>query len=103
MANNIKAIVKSLEKRSIENKDNIIKTQKHIDLLYKNLNSKIEFSFQQIQNLKPIVEKLYKKGKSLSTFKNLKEEYELIEFFIKKDKKLRIPFFGGYLTGKHLF
>ena len=36
----------------------------------------------------------------MSTFKNLKEEYELIEFFIKKDKKLRIPFFGGYSTRK---
>ena len=100
MANRIKAIVKSLDKISKENKDNIIKTQKYIDLLYKNLNSKIELSLEQFQNLKPIIEKLYKKGKSLSTFENLKEEYELIDFFIKKDKKLRIPFFGGYSTGK---
>ena len=33
------------------NKDNIIKTQKYIDLLYKNLNSKVELSLEQFQIL----------------------------------------------------
>jgi len=44
MTNRIKVIVKSLDKISKENKDNIIKAQKYIDLLYKNLNSKVELS-----------------------------------------------------------
>ena len=85
---------------SNENKDSIIKTQKYIDLLYKDLSNDVKLSIEQFQKLKPIVEELYEKGKTLKTFENLKEEFKLIDFFIKKDKKLRIPLFGGYSTGK---
>lgn len=55
------------------------------------MSSDAKLSIEQFQKLKPIVEELYKNGKSFETFKNLKEEFKLIEFFIKKDKKLRIP------------
>ena len=64
------------------------------------MSSDAKLSIEQFQKLKPIVEELYKNGKSFETFKNLKEEFKLIEFFIKKDKKLRIPLFGCYSTGK---
>ena len=100
MINRIKNIVKYIDQISKENKDTIIKTQKYLDLLYKDLNNNINLSINQFNNLKPLVEKLSEEGKSFSTFENLKKEFELIEFFIKKDKKLRIPLFGGYSTGK---
>ena len=36
----------------------------------------------------------------MTIFKDLKESFNLIEFFIQKDKKIRIPVLGGYSTGK---
>ena len=57
-------------------------------------------TIDQFNNLKPLVEKLSEEGKGLTTFENLKKEFERLGFFIKKDKKLRIPLFGGYSTGK---
>ena len=98
MTNRIKTIVGIIEKITDRNK--IIETQKYLDLLYKDLNDSVKLSIKQFQNLKELVGKLSKEGKGLETFTNLIKEFELIEFFIKKDKKLRIPLFGGYSTGK---
>ena len=39
-----------------------------------------------MQNLKPLVEKLSEEGKGLETFENLKSEFELIEFLLKRIK-----------------
>ena len=64
---------------SNENKDSVIKTQKYIDLLYKDLSNDVKLSIEQFQKLKPIVEELYEKGKTLKTFENLKEEFKLIK------------------------
>ena len=100
LSQRIKDIVKIIDNMSNEDKDSITKTQKYIDLLYKDLSSDAKLSIEQFQKLKPIVEELYENGKTLKTFENLKEEFKLIDFFIKKDKKLRIPLFGGYSTGK---
>ena len=99
MVNRIKNIVKCIDQISEKNKDTIIKTQKYLDILYQDLNKNIKMTMDQY-NLKPLVEKLSEEGKGLTTFENLKKEFELLEFFIKKDKKLRIPLFGGYSTGK---
>ena len=71
---------------SNENKDSVIKTQKYIDLLYKDLSNDVKLSIEQFQKLKPIVEELFENGKTLKTFENLKEEFKLIDFFIKKIK-----------------
>ena len=100
LSQRIKNIVKIIDNMSNEDKDSITKTQKYIELLYKDLSNDAKLSIEQFQKLKPIVEELYKNGKTLKTFENLKEEFQLIDFFIKKDKKLRIPLFGGYSTGK---
>ena len=96
----IKNIIQIFDNLSKESKDSIEKAKNYIDLLYKDLSSDAKLSIEQFQKLKPIVKELYKNGKSFETFKNLKEEFKLIEFFIKKDKKLRIPLFGCYSTGK---
>ena len=54
-----------------------------------------------LNNFKSLNQSLKKENeKTIKTFENLKEEFKLIDFFIKKDKKLRIPLFGGYSTGK---
>ena len=100
LSQRIKNIVQIIDNLSNENKDSIMKTQKYIDLLYKDLSNDVKLSIEQFQKLKPIVEELYENGKTIKTFENLKEEFKLIDFFIKKDKKLRIPLFGGYSTGK---
>ena len=100
MVNRIKNIVNCIDQISEKNKDTIIKTQKYLDILYKDLNKNVKMTIDQFNNLKPLVEKLSEEGKGLTTFENLKKEFELLEFFIKKDKKLRIPLFGGYSTGK---
>ena len=100
LSQRIKNIVRIIDNLSNENKDSVIKTQKYIDLLYKDLSNDVKLSIEQFQKLKPIVEELFENGKTLKTFENLKEEFKLIDFFIKKDKKLRIPLFGGYSTWK---
>ena len=96
----IKNITEIIDKLNNENEDSISRTQDYIDLLYKDLSNDAKLSIEQFQKLKPIVEELYENGKSFETFRNLKEEFELIDFFVKKNKKLRIPLFGGYSTGK---
>ena len=86
MTNRIKNIINNVDKISNENKDKIIQTQNYLDLLYKNLNDNIKLAIDKFYKLKTIVNELYKEGKSLKTFQNLKNEFRLIEFFIKKDK-----------------
>ena len=100
LSQRIKNIVKNIDNLSKENEDSIVKTQKYINLLYKDLSCDAKLSIEKFQKLNPIVEELYENGKTLKSFENLKEEFKLIDFFIKKDKKLRIPLFGGYSTGK---
>ena len=92
LSQRIKNIVQIIDNLSNENKDSIMKTQKYIDLLYKDLSNDVKLSIEKFQKLKPIVEELCENGKTIKTFENLKEEFKLIDFFIKKDKKLRIPF-----------
>ena len=96
----IKNIQKIIDKLSDKNKDEIIKSQKYMNLLYSDLSNNTRLSIEQFKNLKPLIEKLYEEGKTFETFKNLKEEFNFIDFFIKKDKKLRILLLGGYSTGK---
>ena len=33
-------------------------------------------------------------------FSDLKKDFNILEHFIEKDRKIRIPFLGGYSTGK---
>ena len=36
----------------------------------------------------------------MELFSDLKKDFNILEHFIEKDRKIRIPFFGGYSTGK---
>ena len=62
-----------------------------------NLNKSVKIIFK----FKPIVEGLCNLvGPECESFTNLKENFEILIHFIEKDRKIRIPFFGGYSTGK---
>ena len=73
-------------------------------LIFKPLSSPLKIPMNQNigekNKLKPIIEALNKEGNDLEIFQDLKKDFEIIDFFIKKDKKIRIPLFGGYSTGK---
>ena len=56
LSQRIKNIVQIIDNLSDENKDSIMKTQKYIDLLYKDLSNDVKLSIEQFQKLKPIVE-----------------------------------------------
>ena len=36
----------------------------------------------------------------MELFSDLKKDFNILEHFIEKDRKIRIPFLGGYSTGK---
>ena len=99
LSNRIKKIEEKLGKISKSDKEDIKRNKKNINFL-KKLSNNYDISFEIFQKLKPIVDKLSESDDNLTIFKNLKDEYETIEFFIKKNKKLRIPIFGKYSTGK---
>ena len=97
----IKNIEKQIDKIMKTDKKTVIKNQKYLDLLYNNISiNNIKLTTEKFDKLIPIIGALYEKEKDLKTFQELCKNIELIEFFIKKDKKIRIPLFGGYSTGK---
>ena len=84
-----------------EKKKEIIEQKRIMDDMYKVLNeSNLNKSLKILFKLKPIINGLYELGPKYETFINLKKNYEILTHLIEKDRKIRIPFFGGYSTGK---
>ena len=85
---------------SSKDKEESLKTKEFMDSLYKGFNKNLKIAKNKFYELKPIIDILLKYNSNLDSFKDLKNEFEFIDSFIKKDKKLRIPLLGGYSTGK---
>ena len=84
-----------------DKKKDLMEQKNIIDDMYKILNDKnLEKSIKILFKLRPIINGLYDLGPKFETFIDLKKNYEILIQFIEKDRKLRIPFFGGYSTGK---
>ena len=96
----IKQMGSFIDKMANSTKEEQKKTQEYIESLYNGLVENSKLTIDQFQNLRPIVEKLYHLSKNITAFKTLMDDFNLIEFYIQKDKKLRIPFLGGYSAGK---
>ena len=92
----IERFEKNITKIKEQDKESINKNQKFLDSLYNNISnnsSNIKLIIKKFQKLKPTIEALYKEGNDLEIFQDLKKDFEIIDFFIKKDKKIRIPLF----------
>jgi hypothetical protein len=97
----IENLEETIEKIPNETKNAINQQKKIINEIYKGLTEKtINHSLDILNRLRPIVDGLYNLGPEFDCFKRLKEDFNILEHFIQKDRKIRIPFLGGYSTGK---
>ena len=60
----------------------------------------IKFNSNIIELLLGIIEELLELDNTNELIKLAKENFDIVKHFINKDRKIRIPIFGGYSTGK---
>ncbi len=94
--NNIQIKIENLEK-TIEKIPNNIKKEineqkRIINAIYNGLTENINLYIKILNKLKPIINDLYKLGPEFEFFSDLKKDFNILEHFIEKDKKIRIPF-----------
>ena len=101
--NDIQIKIENLEKTIDKIPNNIkkeINEQKRIINETYNGQNNINQSIKILNKLKPIINDLYNLGPEFEFFSDLKKDFNILEHFIEKDRKIRIPFLGGYSTGK---
>ena len=68
--------------------------------IYTNYEKKNNLSVNIIEKLCEIIDELLELDNKNELLKLAKENFDIVKHFIYKDRKIRIPIFGGYSTGK---
>ena len=98
---NINKKQEQLSQKFIDNKETDKAKEISINIYnnYENKNN-LQFNINIIEKLYAIIEELLELDNDNDLIKLTKENFDIVKHFIYKDRKIRIPFFGGYSTGK---
>ena len=67
---------------------------------YLNSDNNINVNINLIKRLEPIVDQFVDLEPENELIKDIKNDFEFLKHYIYKDRKIRVPIFGGYSTGK---
>ena len=67
---------------------------------YLNSNNDINVNINLIKRLEPIVDQFVDLEPENELIKDIKNDFEFLKHYIYEDRKIRVPIFGGYSTGK---
>jgi ribosome biogenesis GTPase A len=67
---------------------------------YLNSDNDINVNINLIKRLEPIVDQFVDLEPENELIKDIKNDFEFLKHYIYKDRKIRVPIFGGYSTGK---
>ena len=83
-----------------EEKDNIYDKINTSNYLKSDNNININVNINLLKRLEPIIKQFVDLEPENELIKDIKNDFEFLKHYIYKDRKIRVPIFGGYSTGK---